>query len=126
MATNQDLPDGDSAATRLGRGAGRLRRRIRKAQPGAEKAVQAAARAAAPAAGKAMEFVREHEDELKRAGAAGARALARRATPPVLRPVISAMESELGRPDGDTPVDDEDDRNREGEPRPRRTGPKPD
>ncbi|MFQ5381210.1 MAG: hypothetical protein ACE5EF_06265 [Dehalococcoidia bacterium] len=107
MAEKKADQDRESAAARLGRRAGRLRRKVRESRPDIEGAIESAVQAATPAAGKAAQFVREHQDELKRAGATGARALARRAAPPVIRPVLSAIEDELGHagsnddPDGE-------------------------
>ncbi len=85
----------ESPATRLGHSVGRLRRKLRQSQPRAEKTARGAIDAARPAAERAGQFLQEHEDEIKRAGAAGARIVVNRAAPPALRPVVSAMDREL-------------------------------
>lgn len=106
MSVNKRKRSGDSAATRLGRGVAGLRRNLRRSQPQAEKAARAAVEAARPAAERALRFVQEHEDEIKQVGAAGARIVVNRATPPALRPVVSAVERELSR-DAGTPEQDQ-------------------
>lgn len=87
----------ESSATRLGRSVGRLRRKLRQSQPKAEKTARRALDAARPAAARAGQFVREHEDEIKQAGIAGARIAVNRATPPGFRPVVSAVDRELSK-----------------------------
>lgn len=97
------MPSSESArriehlAARLGRGVGRIRGKLRRSRPDAKTAALGAIEAARPSAERARQFVKEHEEEIKRAGAMGAGILANRAAPPVLRPVVSALSHDLSK-----------------------------
>jgi hypothetical protein len=88
-------------AERLRQEADRLAQRAR---PEAERLAQkarAAADAARPhverAGRDAIQYARDHEDEIKRAALTGAEFTARRAVPLPLRPIVSAVEDEHRR-----------------------------
>lgn len=99
-------------AERLRQEAERLAQRARpeaerlaqRARPEAERLAQkarAAADAARPhverAGREAIQYARDHEDEIKRAALTGAEFTARRAVPLPLRPIVNAVEDERRR-----------------------------
>ena len=97
--TDAARPHVAQAARRAGDEA---RRAAEAAQPHAEelsRRARDAMRAARPVAEQALRdtarYTREHEEELRRAAAAGASAAARVATPPHLRPALDAFERGL-------------------------------
>ena len=111
--TDTARPHVAQAAKRAGDEA---RRAAEAAQPHAEelsRRARGAMRAARPVAEQALRdtarYTREHEEELRRAAAAGASAAARVATPPHLRPALDAFERGLRAgdeaPAGRTPAE---------------------
>jgi hypothetical protein len=92
---DRDLSPSERAGRAAGRSARRLAKAARGAQPEAERRARAAAEATRPLLDGTRRFVREHEDELKSAGAAGARLAASRAAPPILRPAVQVVTDDL-------------------------------
>jgi hypothetical protein len=84
-------------ARSAGRTMGRLARSARKAAREKEPEARRLASKAKPVAEQAGRFIREHDDEIKRAASTSARIVATRSAPPVLRPVIVAVSDELTR-----------------------------
>jgi hypothetical protein len=110
----------NEVARRLGRSAGKFAKAARaaakRAQPEAERLAQQArpaaerlAQQAKPAAQRAGKFLREHEGEIRQAGAASARIVASKSTPPVLRPIVGMVVDEVARmPKSQRPPSDRD------------------
>ena len=60
---------------------------------------RAAAEAAKPKLEQAVDFARDHEDELKRAGQTAARTALSHSVPPILRPIAADLVDELTNED---------------------------
>lgn len=110
-------PDAERAAREA---AERIRKAADAAKPEVERlarTAKAAADAALPhierAAKDAIDYTREHQDQIKGAAGKAGRVAARGITPAPLRPAIDAFEQELTRPDdaedADEPTPDSED-----------------
>lgn len=87
----------ERAGRLLGKSAARISKAARASAPRAGELARQSRQNAQPYLAQAVRFLRDHEDELKQAGATGARVVAARSAPPLLQPVVGAVVNELTR-----------------------------